>query len=61
MQGTKTRALAGDRRQRVQKIAGRARQPVKARHHQHIALPEAGGSVTSSNSIPAVPRRSKQD
>src|SRR5450759_5353139 len=40
MQRTKARALAGDGRQRVQQVAGGSRQPVKARHRQHVALVE---------------------
>ena len=40
MQGTKARALAGDRGKRVQQVAGRAGKPVKARHHQHVTLIE---------------------
>jgi hypothetical protein len=36
MQRTKARALAGDGGQRVQKVAGRARQPVEARDRQHL-------------------------
>jgi hypothetical protein len=35
---TKARALAGDGGQRVQEVAGRARQPVEARYHQHVAF-----------------------
>jgi hypothetical protein len=38
IEGTKARALAGDRCQRVQEVVGRARQPVEARHRQHVAL-----------------------
>jgi hypothetical protein len=38
MQRTKARALAGDGGQRVQKVAGRARQPVEARDRQHVAF-----------------------
>jgi hypothetical protein len=38
MHGTEVRALGGDRRQRVQKIAGRAGKPLKPRHHQHVAI-----------------------
>ena len=34
---TESGLLAGDRRERVEKIAGRARQPVEPRHHQHVA------------------------
>jgi hypothetical protein len=51
MQRTKARALAGDRLQRVQEVAGRARQPVAARHHQHVAL---GKSVESAAQLDAV-------
>ena len=40
MQGTKARALAGDRGKRVQQVAGRAGKPVKVRHHQHVTLIE---------------------
>jgi hypothetical protein len=29
--------LAGDRRQGVQQVAGGSRQPIKPRHHQHVA------------------------
>jgi hypothetical protein len=35
-------ALGGDRRQCVQKIAGRAGQPVKARQRQHLRFFQAG-------------------
>jgi hypothetical protein len=40
MQRTKARALAGDRRPRVQEVAGRARQAVEARDGEHVALGE---------------------
>jgi hypothetical protein len=36
--GTKARALVGDLRQYVEKVASRARQPVKSRHHKHVTL-----------------------
>jgi hypothetical protein len=29
--------LAGDRRERIEKVAGRAREPVEAGDHQHVA------------------------
>ena len=35
---TKARALVGDLRQYVEKVARRARQPIKTRHHEHVAL-----------------------
>ena len=38
IEGTKARALVGDGGQRVQKVAGRARQPVEARDRQHVAF-----------------------
>jgi hypothetical protein len=34
--------LAGDRREGVEKIARRARQPVEPRHHHHVAGGEHG-------------------
>jgi hypothetical protein len=37
-QRNEARAVAGDRRQRVQEVAGRARQPVEARHYQHVTF-----------------------
>lgn len=44
MQRTKTRAVAGDRRQRVQEVAGRARQPDKPCHRQHVAFGKLAGT-----------------
>jgi hypothetical protein len=40
MERTKARALGGDRRQRVQEVAGRARQAVEVRDGEHVALGE---------------------
>jgi hypothetical protein len=48
---TKARALGCNRRQRVQKIAGRARQTVEARHHQRVAF---GKLVESAAQLDAV-------
>ena len=39
--GTKARALLGDLRQRVEKVARRTRQTIKARHKQGVAVVEA--------------------
>ena len=49
IEGAKARALASDRRQRVQEIARRARQSVEARHSQHVALGKmANGAVNAT-------------
>jgi hypothetical protein len=40
IEGTKTHALAGDRCQRVQEVAGRAHQAVETRDGEHVALGE---------------------
>src|SRR2546423_8853472 len=37
MQRTKTRALAGDRRQRVQEVARQSGEAIETRHYHHIA------------------------
>lgn len=40
VKGTEARALIGDLRESVEKVAGRSGQPVEARHGQHVALVE---------------------
>ena len=35
-EGTEARALGGDRRQYIEQVARRSREPVKPRHHQHV-------------------------
>ncbi len=39
-QGSEPGLAVGDRRQRIQQVAGRAGQPVKPRHHHHVARRE---------------------
>jgi hypothetical protein len=66
-EGSKAGFLAGDRREAIQQITGRARQPVEPRHHHHIAGADLGqqpaklrpvGLAASRNTFPAPAARS---
>jgi hypothetical protein len=51
MEGTEARALGGDRRQCLQEVAGRAGQPVEARHWQHVALSKLAEDATQLGAV----------
>jgi hypothetical protein len=42
---TEAGLLAGHRGKRIEKITGRARQPVEPRHHQHVTRLEDGNRL----------------
>jgi hypothetical protein len=59
--GSETGFLGGDRRERIQQVAGGSRQPVKPRHHQHtspaaswVSNPRSCGRPAAAN-MPASP------